>query len=649
MQSFPADMGLGPVKSTCRRECALKTETHLACEPRAVAPTARPQWISVPQLVAHQAAANPDALAVVSAGERLTYADLDRRANQLAHYLKAIGAGPEAVVGLHLARSVASVIGSLAVLKAGGAYLPLDPSLPAERLRFMLSDANVPVVLSQGANAERLPKHTWSVLDWEDLHPLLARYPTESPAASVTAENLAYVIYTSGSTGQPKGVEATQGGLRNLIDWHIRAFSVDKADRASLQAVVGFDASVWELWPYLAAGASVHIPEESIRSNPEAMRQWLLAEKISITFLPTAVAEQMLLLEWPSNAALRVLLTGADTLRRRPATGLPFVLVNNYGPTEGTVVATSGRVSSDDADARTPSIGHAIDNTQIYILDEKMHRAAAGEAGEIYIGGAGVARGYRNNPILTAEKFVRNPFGGGFDRLYRTGDRGRFLASGEIEFMGRLDDQIKIRGYRVEPNEIIQAINSYPGVQASAITVDADQTGAKRLLAYVVPAPGAAVDPTGLRQMLSRQLPDYMVPAVLVRVETLPLTVNGKVDLSALPAPTAANILADDKFVAPRTTVEQRMAAILRPLLHVDRVSVKDNFFLLGGHSLLGTQLITKISESFGVELSLFSLFDHPTLEEMSLEVEKLILAKVEAMSAEDRRALSQFAFEEKR
>ena len=625
----------------------MKTQTRLAYEPHAVAPTAMPQWISVLQLVAQQAAATPEALAVVSSAQCLTYAELDGCANRLAHYLKATGVGEEQVVGLHLERSPASVISALAVLKAGGAYLPLDPSLPAERLRYLLTDANVAVVLSQGANAERLPKHTWSVLDWEQLHPMLASYPSHCPPSPVTAQSLAYVIYTSGSTGQPKGVEATHGGLRNLIDWHIRAFNVTSADRASLQAVVGFDAAVWELWPYLAVGASVHIPQESIRSNPDAIREWLLTEKISITFLPTALAEQMLLLQWPSETALRILLTGADTLRRRPSPGLPFALVNNYGPTEGTVVATSGRVKSEDTDGRMPSIGRAIDNTQIYMLDESMHPVAEGDAGELCIGGAGVARGYRNNPELTAEKFVRNPFGEGRGRLYRTGDRARFLPGGEIEFLGRLDDQIKIRGYRVEPNEIINALNTYPGVQASAVAVEVDK-GEKRLVAYVVLTPGAKVEPTGLRQMLSRQLPDYMVPATLVRVGALPLTANGKVDHAALPAPTAANALADDKFVGPRTMVEERMAAILRPLLHVDRVSVKDNFFLLGGHSLLGTQLITRINESFGVELSLLSLFDHPTLEEMSMEVEKLILAKVEAMSAEDRRALSQFAFEAK-
>jgi amino acid adenylation domain-containing protein len=623
----------------------LKIETHLADETRAAAPPATPPWISVPHLVAQQAAANPEAVAVVSSPQRLTYAELDRCANQLAHYLKALGVGEEQVVGLHLERSPASVISALAVLKAGGAYLPLDPSLPAERLRSMLTDANVSVVLSQGANAERLPKDRWSVLDWERLHPLLGSYPSDCPRIAVTAESLAYVIYTSGSTGQPKGVEATHGGLRNLIDWHIRAFEVTSADRASLQAVVGFDAAVWELWPYLAAGASVHIPVESIRSNPDAIREWLLNEKISVTFLSTALAEQMLVLDWPSDAALRILLTGADTLRRRPAPGLPFALVNNYGPTEGTVVATSGRVEPEDADGRIPSIGRAIDHTQVYLLDEKMRLVAEGEAGELYIGGAGVARGYRNNPALTAERFVRDPFGGS-GRLYRTGDRGRFLPNGEIEFLGRLDDQIKIRGFRVEPSEIINALDAYPGVQASAVAVETEKD---RLVAYVVLAAGAKVDPTGLRQMLSRQLPDYMVPAMLVRVDALPLTANGKVDHAALPAPTAANALADDKFVGPRTMVEERMAGILRPLLHVERVSVKDNFFLLGGHSLLGTQLITRIGESFGVELSLLSLFDHPTLEEMSLEVEKLILAKVAAMSAEDQRALSQFALEENR
>jgi amino acid adenylation domain-containing protein len=627
----------------------VKTETNLDNETRTGAPTASERWFSVPYLVAEQARKRPEAIAVVSGPERLSYGELDRQANELAHHLKAKGVGAEQVVGLHLERSVTSVIAALAVLKAGGAYLPLDPALPSERLRYMLIDAGVSLVLSRTKISALLPKHIWSVFDLDSLPAALSSYPPNGLSSVLTDESLAYVIYTSGSTGQPKGVEATHGGLRNLVDWHLRAFHVSPVDLASAQAVVGFDAAVWELWPYLAVGASVHVTPEAIRSNPQTMRDWLLAQKISITFLATPLAEQMLLLDWPSDCALRILLTGADTLHRRPPAGLPFTVVNNYGPTEATVVATSGVVAPGANCSCPPTIGRAIDNTRIHILDEKMQPVANGDAGEIYIGGAGVARGYRNNSALTAEKFVRDPHGNLSDRLYKTGDRGRFLPNGEIEFLGRLDDQLKIRGYRVEPNEIISALNAFPGVQAGAVKVEPDHAGSNRLLAYVVLAAGVEVSAAELRDALSKRLPDYMVPAMFVRVNAFPLTASGKVNLSTLPAPTAANALSDDKFVGPRTSVEKRLANILKPLLQVDRVSVKDNFFLLGGHSLLGTQLITQISESFGVELSLFSLFDHPTLEEMSLEVEKLILAKVEAMSEEEQRALTQFALEGKR
>jgi len=627
----------------------VKSEPNLYSETGAVAPTASERWVSVPQLVTERTRKNPEAIAVVSGSEYLTYGDLERRANQLACFLKAKGVGAEHVVGLHLQRSCISVIGALAVLKAGAAYMPLDPSLPSERLRYMLIDAGVSLVLSRAEISGLLPKHTWSVVEIDNSPSELSGYPANGRSTELTDESLAYVIYTSGSSGQPKGVEATHGGLRNLVDWHIRAFDVKATDRASAQAVVGFDAAVWELWPYLAAGASVHIPEESIRTSPQAMRDWLSAEKISITFVATPMAEQMLLLDWPADCALRILLTGADTLHRRPPAGLPFTLVNNYGPTEATVVATSGAVSPSGGCSCPPTIGRAIDNTQIHILDEKMQPVGAGEAGEIYISGAGVARGYRNNPVLTAEKFIRSPLSNSSVRLYKTGDRGRFLANGEIEFLGRLDDQLKIRGFRVEPNEIVSALNAIDDVQASAVKVEPDHAGSNRLIAYLVLAPEAQVSAAELREALSKQLPDYMVPALFVRMEALPLTASGKVNLSGLPAPTGANALSDDKFVGPRTSVEKRLATILKPLLHIDRVSVKDNFFLLGGHSLMGTQLITKISESFGVELSLFSLFDHPTLEEMSLEVEKLILAKVEAMSEEEQRALTQFALEGKR
>ncbi len=581
--------------------------------------------LCVSHLVRRRAQAAPEAIAVAAGAVTLTYAQLDRRAAQLARHLRKLGVGKDRLVAVHMERSPASVISALAIFKAGGAYLPLDPSLPAERLAFMLADAQVTAVVSRSALAGSLPKGTWPVVGFDDF---AFSENAADDDAEVAPEDLAYVIYTSGSTGKPKGVEVTHRSLLNLVEWHMRAFQVTPADRATLLASVGFDAAVWELWPYLATGSRVVIPEESVRNNPEVLRDWLVVNQVTITFLATAMAEQMIQLSWPRETALRILLTGADALRRRPPAGLPFVLVNNYGPTEGTVVATSGAVLPDSVGAAPPSIGRAIDNTEVHILDDQMGPVADGEVGEIYIGGAGVARGYRNNPALTAERFVRDPARNGHGtRLYRTGDLARFLPNHEIEFLGRVDEQMKIRGFRVEPGEIVAVLNSHPGVQASAVSLQ-DNSG-RRLVAYIVPAAGQQVTLGGLRETLARKLPEYMVPSAFVKIDALPLTPNGKVNYAALPPPSAADTLPESDFVAPRTLVEQRLAVILAPLLHVERVSAKDNFFLLGGHSLLGTQLLTRIREAFDVDLSLLALFDHPTLEGMSLEIENLILAKV--------------------
>ena len=601
----------------------------------------------MPQLVAQRAQSMPEAIAVSSGFGTLTYEALDRRANRLARHLRSLGVGSNRLVGIYLERSIESVIAPLAAFKAGGAYLPLDPSLPAERLAYMLSDAGVSAVVTNGVLARNLPQGEWPVVVFDTFETEHAASSTESPEVEVLPEHLAYVIYTSGSTGRPKGVEIAHSSLLNLVQWHVRAFNVTPADRASLQAAVGFDAAVWELWPYLAAGAAVSIPEPAVRNHPESLRDWMIASGITVTFLPTALAEQMLQLRWPAQTPLRILLTGADALRRRPGLEIPFRLVNNYGPTECAVVATSGTVPPDPSATTSPSIGRPIDNTEICIFDEKRRPVAVGEPGEIYIGGAGVARGYRNNPELTAEVFVADPVrNGNGGRLYRTGDLGRLLANGEIEFLGRADEQMKVRGFRVEPGEIVSALNLHPGVQASAVSLRSEEWGEKRLVAYLVLAPGASLAVAELRETLSRRLPDYMVPAVFVKIKSLPLTLNGKVDQSVLPAPTASNTLPEAEFVAPRTLVEQRLAAILAPLLHVDQMSVKDNFFLLGGHSLLGTQLLTKIRDAFGVDLSLLSLFDHPTLEEMSIEVENLIVAKVTSGNGTNGSSTSQNAVE---
>jgi acyl-CoA synthetase (AMP-forming)/AMP-acid ligase II/acyl carrier protein len=393
---------------------------------------------------------------------------------------------------------------------------------------------------------------------------------------------------------------------------------------------LGFDAAVWELWPYLTAGASVHVPENGVRNNAQALRQWLLKQKITLSFAATAMAESLLVLDWPSSTQLRILLTGADCLRLRPSSSVPFTLVNNYGPTEYTVVATSGIVEPDGS-KNLPSIGRSIDNTTVYLLDEAMRDVPEGEAGELCLAGAGLARGYRNRPDLTAERFVPNPFSPDGSRLYRTGDLGRALPNGEIEFLGRVDEQVKVRGFRIEPNEIVAALNAYPGVQTSTVIVREEQDGEKRLVAYIVQTEGSSLTGPELRDQLSKVLPDYMIPTAFVQVDEIPTTMNGKVDPQALPEPNSANMLCEESYIAPQSTVEVRLAALIAPLVHVHRIGVNDNFFLLGGHSLLGMQLITRISDTFGVNLPLLSLFDHPTLGSMSAEIERLILEKIEA------------------
>ncbi len=594
------------------------------------------QQLLVPQLVARQAASTPDAIALSAGSETLTYGELDRHANRLAHLLQAMGVGPETLVGIYLERSPAMVMAALAILKAGGAYLPLDESTPAERLSFMLQDAGVPVLVTRSSLAGRVPSGNWQIVNLDDRDSEVTVGTAEAPAVDLTPQSLAYVIFTSGSTGQPKGVEITHAGLRNLLRWHCRAFQVTSADRASHQSGLGFDAAVWEVWPYLAIGASVHIPDEKIRNNPEALRDWLVQQRISITFLPTVLAEALLLLDWPPQTALRILLTGADRLYRRPPARLPFRLVNNYGPTECTVVATSAPVAPAESESGVPSIGRPVDNIQVYILDEHMKPIGPGGAGELYLGGIGLARGYRNRPELTAEKFVANPFGAQTgDRLYRTGDLVRPLPNGELEFLGRLDDQIKIRGYRIEPGEIVAVLNSHPGVKSSVVAALDDDSGEKRLIAYLMLADDSRPTAANLRSHLQKQVPDYMIPAEFVEVNSFPLNSSGKIDRAALPTPSHGNSLPDEEFVAPRSIVELRLAEIIASLLHIDRVGTNDNFFLLGGHSLLGTQLLTRISQTFGVEMSLLGLFDHPTLAGMSGEIERLILEKI-ALTTQD-------------
>jgi amino acid adenylation domain-containing protein len=590
----------------------------------------------VPQLVARQASVTPDAVALVANNQVLSYRELNSRANQLAHYLQACGVGPNVLVGLYIERSMDMVVGMLGILKAGGAYVPLDPTYPTDRLVFMLEDAQTPVLVTQQSLATRLLTQEAQVVCL-DTDAALAQQSTTDLSSAVTVANLAYVIYTSGSTGRPKGVQITHDGLLNLIFWHQRAFVVTPSDRATQVASPAFDAAGWELWPYLTAGASVYLPDEDTHVSPPVLRDWLLKYGITITFLPTALAERVMALDWPSTTSLRLLLTGADTLHRYPSLTLPFKLVNNYGPTEATVVATYGYVPPTEHPHGPPSIGRPIANTQIYILDEHLHRVPIGEPGELHIGGVGLARGYINRPELTNEKFIPHPFSSEPGaRLYKTGDLARFLPDGQIAFMGRTDHQIKIRGYRVEPNEIMSVLNGHPAVQTSLVVAREDTLGDKRLVAYLVLVPAAYVTASSLRETLMTYLPDYMIPVAFVQMDALPLTPNGKIDRAALPAPDVANTIQEEIITAPSTPIEEHVAGIVTALLQLVQVGIDDNFFMLGGHSLLGTQIIALVAETFGVDLSLRTLFEAPTVRLLAAEIERLIVAKVEAMSDEE-------------
>ena len=587
----------------------------------------------VHEFVAQRASENPNALAVSSRREDLSYGDLDGRANRLANFLRSIAVGRNVVVGIYLDRSPAMAVAALAVLKAGGAYIPLDPVHPSERLAFMLKDSDARVVISNSTMRQGLPKGAWQVVALDGDTEKIAAQSQTAPESGVAPEDLAYIIYTSGSTGQPKGVELVHSGLTNLVRWHERAFQVTPADRASAQSTLGFDAAVWELWSYLSVGASLHLPEDSFRNDAVALRDWILSRHITITFASTAIAERLMQLEWPATTALRFLLTGADTLKSYPSSRLPFVLVNNYGPTECTVVSTSGVVPAASSVNQAPSIGRAIDGVEIYLLDEHKKPVTSGASGEIYIGGSNLGRGYRSRPDMTADHFVANPFRSEPGaRMYRTGDLGRFLPNGEIAFLGRVDEQVKIRGYRVEPSEISVILGQHPSVQTSVVVPTEDAPGETQLTAYLVLAPGATVTAAGLREFLKRCLPDYMVPAAFVTIPNLPVTDAGKVNRAALHG-VPGNRLSDEAYVEPRTLVEEELVKILAPLLKLNRVGVNDNFFLLGGHSLLGTQVIARVSDTFGVDLTLLKLFDHPTVAEMAAEIENLILAKVEQSS----------------
>jgi len=566
------------------------------------------------QLFELQAARDPDAIAVSASSGTLTYRELDRQANRLAHFLQEKGIGPERVVGICMDRSPDLILSELAVLKAGGAYLPIDPAYPQDRIAYMLASSQAPLLLTRQSLGVSLPSETAEVVAVDMIQSDLKYKNSMSPQVEVAPENLVYIIYTSGSTGRPKGVGVSHGALLNLIHWHHNAYQVTAADRATLLAGISFDASVWEVWPNLAAGGSLHIPDEQVRSDIKRLIDWINESAITRSFMATPMAELALAQPWPETSALSSLFTGGEKLHWPAGCQYPFQLGNHYGPTESTVIATFAQVSCNGGSLSSPPIGRPISNTQAYVLDRSLCPVPIGAKGELYIGGLSLARAYLDQPELTAARFIPHPYAGQpGERLYRTGDVVRHLSDGELEFWGRSDAQIKIRGYRIEPGEIEAALLDYTEVIAAAVTVYDPPDGQKQLIAYVVGrTPSSRLDRENLKDHLRQRLPSYMVPAQFISLEALPMTANGKLDKQRLPAPrTEAGDPTDEIFMSP---IEEKLAGLWIEIMRLKRVGRHDNFFDIGGHSLAAMHLVAKVREHFSVELNIRHVFEAPTI-----------------------------------
>ena len=557
------------------------------------------------ELVAAQVTADPDAIAVDCAGNRLTYVELDRRANQIAHALQAAGAGTGGLVGICLDRTPDMVAGMLGILKSGAAYLPLDPRYPMDRLAFILEDSGTALILTQRSLLTKLPARDADRICLEDIADGLARQPDTPPTTTISADQLAYVLYTSGSTGRPKGVAIRHRSVVNLLTSMAREPGIERTDAVLAITTTSFDMSVPELWLALVRGARMVIAPTEVVIDGRRLGD-LIAES-GVTFMQATPATWQMLIDggWNGSSAL-IALSGGEALNAPLADRLLdrcAVLWNAYGPTETTVWSTLACVRRGDP----ITVGRPIANTQIYILDQRGRPVPIGVAGEMFIGGEGVASGYLNRPELSAERFVSDPFVAG-GRVYRTGDRARYRADGSIEFLGRLDHQVKIRGFRIEPGEVEALLLSHPGVDAAVVVAREDTPGSRVLVAYLV-ARDAIPDAAALRDVLRRQLPEYMVPTAFVTLECLPLTNNGKLDRASLPAPDLGHS-PDRVYTAPRSDLEAKLVRVWARTLGLDRVGVHDDFFELGGHSLLAVRLLAEVERETGLTVPVVSLFE---------------------------------------
>ncbi|MBD1809019.1 amino acid adenylation domain-containing protein [Microcoleus sp. FACHB-SPT15] len=602
-----------------------------------------PQNQCIHQLFEAQVEKTPDATAVIFEDKQLTYRELNSYSNKLAHHLQKLGVGSEALVGICMERSVEMIVGCLSILKAGGAYLPLDPNYPQERLRFMIEDSQISVLLTQAQEklVEQLPDVVTCTYqdspnprvicldtDWNTI----TQESSENLTSSVTSDNLAYVIYTSGSTGKPKGVAVPHKAVNRLL-FNTNYITLDPNDKIAQASNTSFDAATFEIWGALLHGAQLVGISRDITLSPQDFAQQLRQKGISVLFLTTALFQQIVRAIPDAFATLRCLLFGGEAVdprwvRKVLKQGAPQQLLNVYGPTEGTTFSSYYWVQDVPEEATSIPIGRPITNTQIYLLDEQLQPVPIGVLGELYIGGDGLAQGYLNRPELTSLAFIPNPFSQQpGTRLYKTGDLARYRSDGNIEFLGRSDNQVKIRGFRIELAEIEAVLSQHPAVAEAVVIVQEDIPADKHLIAYIVPNKGQAPTSSELRQFSKEKLPNYMVPSIYMILESLPLTPNGKVDRRVLPAVDTLSLDPKEDYVAPRTTVEEELAEIWAKILGKQQVGVHDNFFELGGHSLLATQLTSRIRDRFKVELPVRILFEAPTVGMLARHIEAICWA----------------------
>lgn len=574
--------------------------------------------LAVHELFAEQVKHHPDVLCVQMDAQRFTYKQVDQRANQLANYLLTHDLKIEDRVALCLGRSPENIIAMLAVGKAGGAYLPVDPEYPDARLHEIITDTQTKIVITFAKWQSRFSDTAAHVVIVDDNFAAVAKQVTIAPKVKVTNRNLVYCISTSGSTGKPKTVAIEQRGLINLIFWQHQHYRMSVEDRCLIARGPAFDAANIEIWPALTIGASLHICDHETRIMPNKMLQYLADNKITMCDLPPPLVEAMFDEQWPNHMELRHIMVGGDKLQRLPPENATFSLHNHYGPSEDTILTTHYAVPTHLENSVSPPIGKPISNHRVYVLDDNLQLVPTGVVGELYIAGIGLARGYLNHDELTAERFIENPFSiEPDDRLYKTGDLVRYRDDGNLEFVGRCDHQVKIRGFRIELGEIEQRLQAHAAIKQCFVitqTINNDH----HLVAYYLTRTNTVTDATLLREYLKQYLPDYMVPGFFVEIDHVPLTLNGKLDRKRLPLPKTQDFILH-QYVAPRNDTEKSIAEIWEKILKISQIGIHDNFFTIGGHSILAARVMQAISKQFDKVLPLSSFFENPTIANLAI------------------------------